>query len=57
VCRRAFSRLKSEAVASCFMAWVRAIKRHGSRYYYPYDRPGGSPRRKAGSWVANPRHE
>jgi predicted transposase YbfD/YdcC len=27
VYRRVFTRLKSEAVASCFMAWVRAIKR------------------------------
>jgi predicted transposase YbfD/YdcC len=27
VYRRVFNRLKSEAVASCFMAWVRAIKR------------------------------
>jgi hypothetical protein len=26
VCRRVFTRLKSEAVASCFMTWVRAIK-------------------------------
>jgi predicted transposase YbfD/YdcC len=31
VYRRVFTRLKSEAVASCFMAWVRAIKQDISR--------------------------
>jgi hypothetical protein len=31
VYRRVFTRLKSEAIASCFMAWVRAIKRDISR--------------------------
>jgi hypothetical protein len=31
VYRRVFTRLKSEAIASCFMIWVRTIKRDISR--------------------------
>jgi hypothetical protein len=31
VYRRVFTRLKSDSIASCFMAWVRVIKRDVTR--------------------------
>jgi hypothetical protein len=36
VYRRVFTRLKSEAIASCFMAWVRAIKQDINREVADY---------------------